>query len=205
MAQRSRRRRVAPKREVFGQWAEEEGVTVTALLGFLLYLENWNQDKTMSAVGWKIFMKEEEVTGTPRVSIEEAIWLLERSFMSQAVYLELRLRFKGRIIFPAVMNIRAENKLHRPSLVEYKHGVKAQVMECLALTLTERIQLLNLTGLNKASIQVFFEMSWGLDGSGEHANYHQLEKVSYNTSAVMSVCFALREVRVVDGSSEMLV
>ena len=205
MAQRSRRRRVAPKREVFGQWAEEEGVTVTALLGFLLYLENWNQDKTMSAVGWKIFVKEEEVTGTPRVSIEEAIWLLERSFMSQAVYLELRLRFKGRIIFPAVMNIRAENKLHRPSLVEYKHGVKAQVMECLALTLTERIQLLNLTGLNKASIQVFFEMSWGLDGSGEHANYHQLEKVSYNTSAVMSVCFALREVRVVDGSSEMVV
>ena len=62
MAQRSRRRRVAPKREVFGQWAEEEGVTVTALLGFLLYLENWNQDKTLSAVGWKIFMKEEEVT-----------------------------------------------------------------------------------------------------------------------------------------------
>ena len=37
MAQRSRRRRVAPKREVFGQWAEEEGVTVTALLGFLLF------------------------------------------------------------------------------------------------------------------------------------------------------------------------
>ena len=73
---------------------------MSALLGFLLYLENWNEDKTLSAVGWKIFMKEEDVIGMPRVSLEEAIWLLERSFMSQAVYLELRLRLKGRILFP---------------------------------------------------------------------------------------------------------
>lgn len=46
LAQRSRRRRVEEKRILFSQWAEEEGVTVSALLGFLLYLENWNQEKS---------------------------------------------------------------------------------------------------------------------------------------------------------------
>ena len=122
--------------------------------------------------------------------------------MSQAVYLEVRLRFKGRISFPAVLNIRAENKRHRPCLEEYKHGVKAPLMECLSLTLSERLQFLDLSGLNKESIQVFFKMGWGLDGSGDHANYNQLSKVSYNTKAVMSVCFALREVKVVDASSK---
>ena len=202
MAQRSRRRRVAEKREIFSQWAEEEGVSVSALLGYLLYLENWNLDKHLANVGWRIFMKEEEVIGLPRVTIEEAIWLLERSFMSQAVYLELRLRFKDRIFFPAVMNIRAENKRHRPILEEYKHGVRAHLMECLSLTLSERLKFLDLSGLAQDSIQVFFKMSWGLDGSGDHADYHQLSKVSYNTKAVMSVCFALREVRVVDGRNE---
>ena len=39
-------------------------------------------------------------------------------------------------------------------------------------------------------------MGWGLDGSGEHSNYHQLSKVSYTTKQVMSVCFALRSVTV---------
>ena len=128
LAQRSRRRRVEEKRILLTQWAEEEGVPVSALLGFLLYLENWNQEKSLSTVGWKIFMKE-EVTGVPSVTMEEAIWLLERSFMSQAVYLEVRLRFKDRISFPAVLNIRAENKRHRPCLEEYKHGVKARPVE----------------------------------------------------------------------------
>ena len=41
-------------------------------------------------------------------------------------------------------------------------------------------------------------MGWGLDGSGEHSNYHQLVKVSYTTKQVMSVCFALREVEATD-------
>ena len=39
---------------------------------------------------------------------------------------------------------------------------------------------------------------WGLDGSGEHSNYHQLTKVSYTTKQVMSVCFDMREVTVSD-------
>ena len=36
LAQRSRRRRVDEKRAAFSQWAEEEGVSESALLGFLL-------------------------------------------------------------------------------------------------------------------------------------------------------------------------
>ena len=40
----------------------------------------------------------------------------------------------------------------------------------------------------------------GLDGSGEHSNYHQLTKVSYTTKQVVSVCFAIWEVTVSDGT-----
>ena len=81
--------------------------------------------------------------------------------MSQAVYLEVRLRFKDRISFPAVLNIRAENKRHRPCLEENKHGVKAHLMECLSLTLSERLKFLDLSGLNTESIQVFFQDGLG--------------------------------------------
>ena len=103
------------KRENLHEWAEEEGVSVTSLLGYLLYLENWNIDKSLADVGWKIFLKE-DVKIVPSVTVEEAIWMLEKSQMSQAVYLEVRLRLKGRIYLPPVMKIRAENKVHRPHL-----------------------------------------------------------------------------------------
>ena len=35
MTQRSRRRRVAEKRETLKKWSEEEGTTITELLGYL--------------------------------------------------------------------------------------------------------------------------------------------------------------------------
>ena len=46
----SRRRRVSNKRDTLSQWAEEEGVSVTTLLGCLLYVENWKKDQSVSAV-----------------------------------------------------------------------------------------------------------------------------------------------------------
>ena len=188
------------KREVFQTWAMEEGVSESALLGYLLYLENWNVDKDLSATAWKIFMGE-KMNSSPVVSLEESIWLIEKSGMSQAVYLELRLRFKDRIYFQPVQHIRAENQLHRPALVEYKHGVKAPLLQCLSLTLTERLQQMDLSGLDGSTLQICFKMGWGLDGSGEHKDYHQLSKVSFSTKQVMSVCFAIREVSVSDAGN----
>ena len=42
MAQRSRRRRVVEKRVMFEKWAEEEGLSVTKLLGYFLHLDNYH-------------------------------------------------------------------------------------------------------------------------------------------------------------------
>ena len=66
MNQRSRRRRV--------EWAEEERVSVSVLLGYFLYLENWNGgERSLAAVGWKMFM-EETLHDKPTVSLNEAVW-----------------------------------------------------------------------------------------------------------------------------------
>ena len=202
MDKRSRRRRVEDKRDTLQIWALEEGISASSLLGYLLYLENWNLDKALSATAWKIFMGE-KVRDLPVVTLEESIWLIEKSRMSQATYLEMRLRFKDRIYFHPVQHIRAENQAHRPTLVEYRHGVKAPLLQCLSLTLTERLQLMDLSGLDVSCLNIVFKMGWGLDGSGEHKDYHQLSKVSFSTKQVMSVCFALREVSVSDGGNSV--
>jgi hypothetical protein len=198
MSQKSRRRQASEKRDSLDLWAQEEGVSVTVLLGLLVYLENWNGgDRSLAAIGWKMFTGE-TVPEKAALTVEEAVWLIERSGMSQAVYLETRLRLLNRIYLPPVMHIRAENERHRPALLEYKHGVKAPLMQCLSLTLTERLQPMNLSGLDEHTRQVVFKMGWGLDGSGDHSDYNQLSKVSYTTKQVTSVCFGVREVEVTD-------
>ena len=42
LSPRSRRLCVAEKGDIFCHLADQEGVTVTELIGYLLYLENWN-------------------------------------------------------------------------------------------------------------------------------------------------------------------
>ena len=48
LSKQTRRRRVAEKRAVLKQWAEEEKVTVSQLLGYLLYVENWMKEKNLA-------------------------------------------------------------------------------------------------------------------------------------------------------------
>ena len=181
--------------------SEDEGVSPSVLLGYLLYLENRSGgDQALSDIGWKIF-KGGSWKANPSASLEEAIWMVERSGMSQAVYLDVRLRFKDRFSFPPLMQIRAENHRHRPALTVKRHGVRAPLMQCLSLTLTERLQHMYLSGLDNGRLQVSFKAVWGLDGiRGDHPDYNQLTKVSYNTKQVMSVCFGLKEVAITDGS-----
>ena len=95
MSKFSRRRRVSGKMELLKEWAEEEGVTLTKLLGYFLHLENYIEHRSLAEVGWKIFQGE-EVEAKPEMTVEEAMWLREKSGMSEAVLQELRLRLLGR-------------------------------------------------------------------------------------------------------------
>ena len=98
--------------------------------------------------------------------------MIEIGRISQVVWQEIRLRLLDRIKLPPVNYVRAENQLHRPHLSEYQHGVKASLIQCLSLTLSERLQLIDISSLDAPNLKVFYKFSWGLDGSGDHSNYH---------------------------------
>ena len=186
IAQKSRKRRVAAIRDLLEQAAREEcgGITVTSLLGYLLHLENYNGgDRSIAATGWMIFCGE-TVKEKPEVTVEEAIWMIETGSISQLVWQEFRLRLLDRIRLPPVNSVRAENQKHRPTLMEYKHGVRASLVECLSLSLTERLQYIDVSGLDSAERQIFFTFSWGLDGSGDQRDYNQLSKTDFSTKQV---------------------
>ena len=76
--------------------------------------------------------------------------------------------------------------------------------QCISLTLSERLQVLDLSGLDPSSISISFSFCWGMDGSGDHSNYQQLTKSDYTTKQVMSCCFAIREVKVQDAHGQLV-
>ena len=79
MNQKSRSRRVVEKREVISQWDENEGVSVSKLLGYLLYLENYQSgDRSLEDAGWRIFSGD-QLAEKLKASLEEALWLIERA------------------------------------------------------------------------------------------------------------------------------
>ena len=100
--------------------------------------------------------------------------------------------------------VREENKKHRPELQEYHHGVLAPMPQCISLTLSERLQVLDLSGLDPSSMNISFSFCWGMDGSGDHSNYQQLTKSDYTTKQVMSCCFAIKEVKVRDSLGQVV-
>ena len=130
--------------------------------------------------------------------------MIERGGLSQTAYLEIRLRFLDRFVFPPVMNVASENAKHRPDLRDYSHGVLAPIMQCISLTLSERLQLMDLSSLH-ADLNISFDLTWGSDGSGEHSNPHQLTKTHYSTKQVMLCCFSLKMVKVTDKNGQIVV
>ena len=153
-------------------------------------------------MGWTIFMGE-KVKARPSASLEEAQWMIEKGGVSQSVYQEYRLRFRDRFVLPPVMKVAAENQKHRPDLVEYSQGVLAPIKQCLSLTLSERLQLLDLSGLD-SNFSVKFKFNWGLDGSGEHPNPSQLTKLHFSTKQFMLVCFSIKEITVTDQNGQIV-
>ena len=199
MTGKTRKRRVEDEHKFIKNMALKEGVSTSKLLGYILYLENYHEgDRNLASAGWRIFMGE-KLSTKHEASVEESLWLIERTCMSQALYLEVRLRFLDRFVLPPVMKIVAENKLHRPALAEYKNGVKAPLVSCLSLTLTDRLRVVDLSSLNTESqLKVRFQFTWGLDGSGDHSNFNQISKAHFSTKSAMSVCFSVTEVKIED-------
>ena len=173
-------------------------ILVVELLGYLLHLENYHEgDRGVATIGWQLFTGE-KVFEKPAVTLEESTWMIEKGRLSQTSWEEYRLRLLDRIYLPPLYKVRAYNQQHRPTLTIYRHGVRAQLDEVLFLSLMERLEHMDLSGLDKSSLSVIFKFGWGLDGSGDHSNYRQLSKRHYNTKQVMSVAFSINCLTVTD-------
>ena len=118
--------------------------------------------------------------------------MIEKGHLSQSVWLDFRLRLLDRIFLPPVYKVCAYNSKHRPALTIYRHGVRAKLSEVLSSTISERLTLMDLSSLDSSSLSIVFKFGWGLDGSGDHSDFHQLTKRHFSTKSIMSVCVSVK-------------
>ena len=84
--------------------------------------------------------------------------------------MDIRLRLLDRIVMPPIMKVRAENEEHHPILMEYRHSVRVLLNQYPALTLCEHLQIIYLSGLDRESLQLNFNFTWGIDESKQHSD-----------------------------------
>ena len=191
------RRRVREQRNTISEWCSQQGCTIVEFAGLLIYLESYPINRETAKTGWNVF-KGISQDATPKATILEAIWMMERLEISYTKYTDLRLMILDRFILPPVHLVAQNSKKMRPSLEVYHNGARASLADCLTLTVAEQLSLGSPLPDDDATI--FFSFNYGLDGSGQHSDYAQLSKANYSTKQVMNVCFALSSIKRADGT-----
>jgi len=195
LSSESRRRRVKEHREIFRQWCNEQGCSVSELAGLFIHQEFYLTDREKAKIGWELFCGNSGLN-PQRATVLEAVWVMEKLGISYSKYTDLRIKFLDRFIFPPAHLVADQSKQLRPQLEVYRNGVRAGLSECLVSTISERLSLVDLSGVDE---KIWFSFNYGMDGSGQHSDYSQLSKTHFSTKQVFNVCFALTSIKNKDG------
>jgi len=192
----SRRRRVKSYRDIFTEWCKENGCSIAELAGLFIHLDNYISDRDLAKLGWNLFTSNIDFS-QPKATCLEAIWVLEKLGISYSKYTDLRLKFLDRLILPPAAMVAEKSKQMKPGLETYQHGVRANLADCLTITLAERLATVNTSHLAN---KVLFSFNYGMDGSGQHSDYSQQSKANFSTKQIINVCFALIKITKPDGT-----
>ena len=158
--------------------AEEQKITTTQLLGFLLHRENYIHDRAVAAIGLKLFHKE---TITSEISLDEGLFMLSTYKLGRTGYSSLRQELKSRVELPPYYRLMQHKDTIMPKIgsLDPLPGVSISVKESVQLHIRRLIQQLGLQP-GKYTMTV----KEGLDGSGRHSVHDQKGNVQTHNMIV---------------------
>ena len=78
--------------------AEENNITPSQLLGYLLHKENYVKDRPLAAVGMQLFHKE---FVDKEISLDDGLYMLSQYKLGRTSYTSLRQDIKLKVVLPA--------------------------------------------------------------------------------------------------------
>ena len=157
--------RIKEKREIFRQWAIEEGISFTQLAGAFIHYENYRKDREIAKVGKGIFNKV-ALMAIHSASVIEAMYIRERFRIPLRAYNGIRFLFEDRFTLPPAYKVFELAKEMRPNVRSFLEGVRSPFDEIMALTLKEQLTVCREDDAEPFGNEVTFAFSYGMDGSG---------------------------------------
>ena len=167
LSQRHARRRTDAILTQLNEVAEKQMITVTQLLGYLLYRVNYTHDKAVAEVGKKLFDQE---SVDREVTLDEALYMLSTYRLGRSAYTSLRHDLMQKVDLPAHYKLMQHKNMIMPSVSSPigVSGVSVNLCESVQIHFQRLIEIL---GLQPGTYRM--SAKEGLDGSGRHAIYDQ--------------------------------
>ena len=142
-------------------------ITVTQLLGYLLYRVNYTHDKAVAEVGKKLFDQE---SVDREVTLDEALYMLSTYRLGRSAYTSLRHDLMQKVDLPAHYKLMQHKNMIMPSVTSPigVSGVSVNLCESVRIHFQ---RLIGILGLQPGTYRM--SAKEGLDGSGRHAIYDQ--------------------------------
>ena len=172
--------------------AQEESLTPTQVLGYLLHRFNHLKDKKMANLGLEI-LKGSFDGGSQKVEPETAVALAEGLEIGRRKYRNLASLLNGHIKLPPHQELSTFRRSILPSLSFEHHGIWSSIQEAMSSTVS---RVLPLTSIDvDAPLHIVAKIKLGYDGSGSHAQYHQSEHADVDTGHFITGMFTLINLR----------
>ncbi|XP_038073986.1 uncharacterized protein LOC119742038 [Patiria miniata] len=176
--------------------AEENGISATELMGYLLHKENYISNRKTADVGLKLFNKS---LVDKEMSVDKGLYILSSYNIGRTGYTNLRRDLNEHVTLPAHYKLMEKKNSITPELKPYSiddnEGITASLKESCSIHVKRLIEAH--PEIQPGQYRVLCKD--GLDGSGRHSIYHQ--KGPAQTYSMILYMWILLEVIKEAGSS----
>ena len=167
LSPRQRSRRTQALMSLLQEEAEENSITTSQLLGYLLHRENYVKDRALTAVGMQVFSN--KPVGK-ELSLDEGLYILSQYKLGHTSYTSLRHDLKPRVELPAHYKLMQHKNAIMPTIAQLSElpGVILSLTKSVVVHFERLVKLLQLQ-----SGSYIMKAKEGLDGSGRHSVYNQ--------------------------------
>ena len=113
---RQRNRRTQALLSLIQEEAEENNITPSQLLGYLLHKENYVKDRPLAAVGMQLFHKE---SVDKEISLDDGLYMLSQYKLGRTSYTSLRQDLKLKVELPAHYKLMQHKNAIMPCIIHH--------------------------------------------------------------------------------------
>ena len=180
--------------------AQKQGVSTTQLLALHMYRENYNTNRDLAILSYKIY-KKEDLKKPKFVDPERALHLSERLKLGRGRYTDLKILMKNFVTLPTYAEVSLLRRAYSPKLKPFFNqdnqvvGICSDMKESLQCHIQRMIQSGDIgSWIDNVETSLLVKVTVGMDGRGKEKEYKQRCQVSISTTHSFSITYFISDI-----------